>query len=171
MLYFNVTPHLNPEHRTVTPGDKPMTKMLRVDPFRDLQSLKNKMDRLFEDSFQRSEGAGILQGAWEPSIDIYETDTELVLEAELPGVLKENVTVTVDKDQITLKGERKFDKETQEENYHRIERSYGTFSRTFTLPGEVDASKIEAVQEDGVLRVTIPKKPEAQPREIEVKVK
>ena len=148
-----------------------MTKMMRFDPFRDLQTLKDKMDRLFEDTFHRSEGSDIFQGAWAPSVDVYESESALVMEAELPGVQKNDVKVTVENGVLTLKGERKFDKETKEENYHRIERSYGSFSRSFTLPTAVDPSKIEATQKDGVLKVVIPKKPEAKPQEIEVKVK
>jgi HSP20 family protein len=149
-----------------------MTNIARFDPFRDLQTLKERMDRLFDDTLSRSRGGAddMFQGTWAPAVDIYEDDESIVLEAELPGMDKKDIQVNVSDGVLTLKGERKFTKETKEENYHRIERAYGTFSRAFTLPQTVDTMKIAATHKDGVLSVRLPKKPEAKPRSVDVKV-
>ena len=144
---------------------------MRFDPLRGLQTLKDRMDRIFEGTVPCSRGGSdILQGAWAPAVDIYENDGELVVEAELPGLEKGDIEVNVDDGVLTLKGERKLSKETKEENYHRVERSYGTFTRSFTLPDTVDAEKISAKHKDGVLRVSLLKKPEAKPKVVDVKV-
>jgi HSP20 family protein len=108
---------------------------------------------------------------WAPACDIYETDNEIVVKAELPEVKKEDVRVSIENNVITIHGERKFSEETKRENYHRLERSYGAFTRSFTLPSFVDASKINAEFKDGILRVTMPKREEAKPKQVEVKVK
>jgi HSP20 family protein len=129
------------------------------------------MDRIFEGAAPCSPGGSdVFQGAWAPAVDIYENDGELVVEAELPGLEKGDIKVNVDDGVLTLKGERKLSKETKEENYHRVERAYGTFTRSFTLPDTVDAEKISAKHKDGVLRVSLFKKPEAKPKVVDVKV-
>jgi HSP20 family protein len=148
-----------------------MTNIARFDPFRDLQTLKERMDRLFDDTLSRRGGGDeILQGRWAPAVDIFEDDESIVLEAELPGMSKKDIRVNVNQGVLTLEGERKFSKETKEENYHRIERAYGSFMRSFTLPSTVDTEKIQAEHRDGVLTVRLPKKPEAKPKSVEVKV-
>lgn len=148
-----------------------MTNIARFDPFRDLHILKERMDRLFDDTLSRSRGGDdILQGRWAPAVDVYEDDESIVLEAELPGMSKKDIRVNVNHGVLTIEGERKFSKETKEENYHRIERSYGSFTRSFTLPSAVDVDKIQAEHRDGVLTVRLPKRPEAKPKQIEVKV-
>jgi HSP20 family protein len=108
---------------------------------------------------------------WTPSCDIYETDKELVLKMELPEMKKEDVHVTIENNLLTLRGERKFDEKLERENFHRIERHYGEFFRTFTLPTFVDGNKIFAEFKDGLLTVTLPKNTAAIPKQIEVKVK
>ncbi|SRR6266567_420678 len=107
---------------------------------------------------------------WTPACDIFETDKELVLKFELPGVKKEDVKVTMENHALVLRGERKFEEETNRENYHRVERHYGQFMRSFTVPVFVDATKINAEFKYGVLRVTLPKREEAKAKQIEVKV-
>jgi HSP20 family protein len=114
---------------------------------------------------------GLPLTAWAPACDVFETDKALVIKAELPEVKKENVFVTMENNILTIRGERKFEEEKKRDNYHRIERSYGEFMRSFTLPPFVDATKINAEFKDGMLNITLPKLAEATPKQIEVKVK
>ncbi|MGE5247495.1 MAG: Hsp20/alpha crystallin family protein [Verrucomicrobiota bacterium] len=141
-----------------------------TDPFRDIAVLQDRMNRLFGDFLERShppeEGMGT--GVWMPSVDIYETKDAVCVRAELPGVDKDAVHVEVKDGVLTLRGERKFEKEVKEENYHRIERSYGTFHRSFTLPSSVDAEKVTARMKDGVLEVDLAKREQAKPKQIEI---
>lgn len=110
-------------------------------------------------------------GAWTPSVDIFETPETVVLRADLPGIEQKDIDLRIENNTLTLRGERKFLKETKEEDYHRIERSYGTFSRSFQLPGAIDQEGIAAVHKDGVLEVTLPKREETRPKMIKVDVK
>ena len=143
------------------------------DPMRDLAGIQDKMNQIFEATFTRTRGReeGLAGGMWTPAVDIYETDTDVVVKAELPGVQKEQVGVEVKDGVLTLRGERKYEKEVKEENFHRIERSYGTFQRAFSLPTTVDQDKISATMKEGVLEVTLPKKETAKPKQISVTVK
>jgi len=143
--------------------------IIRWDPFRDLVTLREKMNRLFEDAFlARGEEKDMIASTWTPSVDIYEKENELVLTAELPGIDEKDIEIKIEDNTLTLRGERKFEKETKEENYHRIERSYGTFFRSFTIPQYIDQDRIEAEYENGVLKVNMPKKPEAKPKSVKV---
>lgn len=130
------------------------------------------MDRLFQDYPGRSwpEEEALAKDIWNPPVDVFETKDSLVLKADLPQVNKEDVDISVDGNLLTIRGERKREKEINEKDYYRMERSYGTFSRSFTLPGTVNAEKIEASFEGGVLSVTLPKKEESKPKQIKVKV-
>lgn len=145
----------------------------RWDPFRDLLSLQEKMNRLFEDSMSHSKRPeeGIFSSSWTPAVDVFETEVEVVMKAELPGMSKEDISVEVKDNVLILRGERKFEKDVKEENYHRIERAYGKFQRAFSLPFEVEREKIEAHYRDGVLKVILPKSEATKPKQIEVKVK
>ncbi len=127
--------------------------------------------RNFEDAITRllSEPRGARP--WSPSVDIYETENELVLKADLPDVKLEDIEVRVENDTLTLKGERKFQKDESVKGYHRIERSYGSFTRSFTVPATVDAEKVAAELKNGVLTVTLPKKEAAKPRQVKIEVK
>ena len=120
--------------------------IIRWEPFREMVTLREKMNRLFEDAVvgQREE-KDLVSSTWSPSVDIFETENEIVLTAELPGIEDKDIEIKLDDNTLTLKGERQLEKETQEENYHRIERSYGSFYRSFTLPNYVDQDKIKAV--------------------------
>lgn len=141
----------------------------RFDPFRDLAVLQDRVNRLFGDAYGTRE-EGVFSN-WVPAVDIFENDKkELVLKAELPDVKKEDVSVTVENNTLTLSGERKFDSEVKKENYHRIERAYGSFSRSFSLPATVDTVKIGAEFKSGVLTVRLPFREEAKPRSIAVEV-
>jgi len=141
--------------------------IIRWDPFRDLVTLRDKMNRLFEDAV-RGEEKDLISSTWAPAVDIYETENELVLAAEVPGVEEKDVEISVEDNTLSIRGERKFQKETKEENYHRIERSYGSFYRSFTLPNYIDQEKIHAEHESGVLKVHMPKKPEVKPRKVKI---
>lgn len=143
--------------------------IIRWDPFRDLITLREKMNRLFEDTFtSRGEDKDLVASSWAPAVDIYESETELVLTAEVPGVDENDIEIKVEDNTLTLKGERKFEKETKEENYHRIERAHGSFSRSFTLPNSINQEGIQAEHENGILKITMPKKSELKPRKVKI---
>lgn len=143
--------------------------IIRWDPFRDLVTLREKMNRLFEEAYSaRGEERNLVSSSWTPSVDIYETENQLVLSVEVPGIKDENIEIKIEDSTLSLRGERKFEKETKEENYHRIERAYGSFYRSFSLPPYIDQDKIEAEHENGVLKITMPKKHEAKPRQVKV---
>ncbi|HYG79581.1 MAG TPA: Hsp20/alpha crystallin family protein [Pyrinomonadaceae bacterium] len=127
------------------------------------------MNRLFSTSFSRSfDDSGIARGAWTPGVDIYENKDEIVLEAELPGMNREDFELTVENNVLTLRGERRFEKKDETDNYHRVERSYGSFTRSFTLPPTVSGEGIAAEYRNGVLRITLPKREEVKARRIEI---
>lgn len=131
-------------------------------------TLRDRMNRLFEDMSGSKEEKDLMTRAWAPSVDIYENENEVVLCAEIPGVEEKDVEIKVEDNNLIIKGERKFEKEAKEENYHRIERSYGSFFRSFALPSYIDQDKIEAEHENGVLRVRMPKKAELKPRTVKI---
>jgi HSP20 family protein len=141
----------------------------RYDPFRDLRSLQDEVNRLFSANVSRSFGdEGIARGAWTPNVDIYENKDQIVLEAELPGMNREDFDLTVENNVLTLRGERHFEKKEETDNYHRVERAYGAFSRSFTLPQTVSGEGATAEYKNGVLRVTLHKREEVKARRIEI---
>jgi len=143
--------------------------IIRWDPFRDLITLRERMNRLFEDAFPyRGEEKELIASSWAPAVDIYEKENALVLTTEVPGIDEKDIEIKIEDNTLTLKGERKFEKETKEENYHRIERSYGSFHRSFTLPRYIDEDKINAEYENGVLKITMPKKAELKAKKVKV---
>jgi HSP20 family protein len=152
-------------------GDKTMA-LIRWDPFREMSALQERMNRLMSDYRTRAPWAEeeMAQGNWVPPVDIYETKESIVLNVELPGVVKENITLEVKDSTLTLKGEKKLEKDVKEESYHRMERTYGSFMRAFTLPSTVQQEKVKARFKDGVLEVTIPKAEEAKPKQVKVEV-
>jgi HSP20 family protein len=141
-----------------------------TDPFRDVVTLQDRMEQIFGNFLDRgSSGEERLgTGVWTPAVDIYETKDAVCVRAELPGVDKDAVSVEVKDGVLALRGERKFEKEVKEENYHRVERSYGTFHRSFSLPSSVDGERVTARMKDGVLEVTLPKREEAKPKQIKI---
>ena len=144
--------------------------MVRWEPVRDLLTLSERMNRMLDPNFRGNDEDWALGGSWAPAVDIYEKDGNIVLKAELPGVDPKDVDVRVENNLLTLRGERKFDNEVKRDNYHRVERSYGSFSRSFTLPNVVDTQNIKAEYRDGVLHMTLPKREEAKPRQIQINV-
>jgi len=145
--------------------------IVRWEPLRDLLASQREFDRLFRGAFSPALSEGELSTrTWAPPVDIYENGDSLVLKAELPGINPDEVEIRVEDNTLYLKGERKFEKEVKEQNYHRVERSYGTFTRTFSLPNSIDADKVTANYQDGVLTLTMPKKEEAKPKTIKINV-
>ena len=137
-------------------------------PFRDLVSVQDDMNRLFDDFFgrlpMRTEG---MERMWAPNVDVSETKDNIIVTAEIPGMTKDDIKVTLNENTLTLSGEKKREKEA---NYHRIERSYGSFTRSFDLPTTVQFDKIKANYKDGVLQITLPKSEEVKPKEIPIAV-
>ena len=145
--------------------------IVRWEPLRDLMTTQRELDRLFREAFSPVSGEGeVSTRTWAPPVDIYENGDNLVLKAELPGINPDDVEIRVEDNTLYLKGERKFEKEVKEQNYHRVERSYGTFTRTFSLPNSIDSDKVAANYKDGVLTLTMPKKEEAKPKTIKINV-
>ncbi len=143
-----------------------MALLTRWEPFRDVARLQEEMSRLFDDRlFKAGESVG-----WTPACDIYEDEEGVTLTFELSGVEPKDVDVRFENGVLTLRGERRLEQEEKKANYHRIERSYGTFTRSFSLPGTVDPEHIRAESKNGVLSVFLPKRAEAKPRAIQVKV-
>jgi HSP20 family protein len=139
-------------------------------PVRDLFKLSDELDRFMWGFNRRGLEEEETGTSWYPAVDVAEDENALKIHAELPGLKKDDVKISVKDGVLTLRGERKFEEEKKKDNYYRIERSYGLFARSFSLPTTVDASKIQASMKDGVLELTIPKKPEAKEREIAVEV-
>lgn len=148
-----------------------MTALVRWEPFRDIISLRNAMDRLFEDSFVRLSRFWPALGEWQVPIDMYQTDNEIVVKAAIPGLKPEEVDISITGDTLTIKGEHKEDKEVKDEDYFYKECRFGAFSRTLTIPVKVKSDKAEAVFENGILTLTLPKAEEVKPKQIKVKVK
>lgn len=128
-------------------------------------------DNLFDSLFFRFPAVNVeTENSWLPRVDVHDTEKEVVIDAELPGVDKKDIKVEVKDQTLTLAGERKYEEKTEKDNYHRIERRYGKFSRTFSLPKTIDAGKVKAKYTNGILTLTLPKKEEAKPKEIQVEV-
>src|SRR6266849_4240309 len=143
--------------------------IVRYDPFRDLRTLQEEVNRLSSTNLTPGFGEeGIGRGAWNPSVDIYENKDQIVLEAELPGMNREDFDLTIENNVITLRGERRFEKKDDADNYHRVERAYGSFTRSFTLPQTVSGDGATAEYRNGVLRVRLPKREETKARRIEI---
>jgi len=145
--------------------------IVRWEPFRDLLTTQREFDRLFREAFSPMAGeTEVSTRSWAPPVDIYETEDAIVLKAELPGIDPKDVEVRVEDNTLYLKGERNYEKEVKEQNYHRVERSYGSFARSFSLPNSINAEKVKAEYKDGLLTLTMPKREEAKPKTIKIDV-
>ena len=146
--------------------------LIRWDPFKDLQGLQDRMNRLFNESTGRLTGRAedVFGGQWAPVVDIYESDQEFIVNAELPGLEIKDLDLQIQENVLTLKGEKRMEKEVKEDRYHRVERAYGAFQRTFALPKSVDSEKVKARLKDGVLEIRIPKLERVWPKNIPVEV-
>ena len=148
-----------------------MNPLAKWNPFRELEDIQNRLSSLFGRTSLRGLGEETMTvSEWTPLVDLAEDDKEYLIKAELPEVKKEDVKVTVENGVLTITGERKFEKEEENKKYHRIERAYGSFMRSFTLPQDAAGDKINAEFKDGVLKVHLPKSAEAKPKSIDVKV-
>lgn len=147
-----------------------MSTITRWEPFRGLTSLQDQVNRLFEDTFSRGRSGEADLATWGPAVDIYETENELVVRADLPDIEEKDIDIRVENNTLTMRGERKFDKTINQENYLRVERAYGTFSRSFSLPNTVNTEAIRAEYRNGVLTVRMPKREESKPKQIRISV-
>src|SRR5579863_7853704 len=146
-----------------------MSTIARLDPFRGLPTFQDQFNRIFNESFRHQSEESALT-TWAPAVDIYETPNELVVKADLPDVNEKDIDVRVENNLLTIRGERKFEKSVSEENFLRVERTYGSFSRSFSLPSTLNADAIGAEYKNGVLTVRLPKREEAKPRQVKVTV-
>jgi HSP20 family protein len=145
--------------------------IVRWDPFRDFAQLQDRINRVFADAYGPNDQALMTAGSWVPPVDIYQSDDhQLVLKAELPDMAREDIELTIDNGTLTIRGDKRLNGEVKEEQYHRIERRYGSFSRSFSLPQTVDPSKVDAQYTNGVLTIRLPMRDEAKPRQIKVNV-
>jgi HSP20 family protein len=147
--------------------------LTRLEPLREMEDFQNRLSTLFGRPLRRPDGHGreeITLADWTPLADITEDEKEYLIKAELPEVKKEDVKVTVENGVVTITGERKFEKEEKKKKYHRVERGYGTFMRSFGLPDDADANKVKAEFKNGLLTVRLPKSEHAKPKQIEVNV-
>ena len=142
--------------------------LVKWEPFRELMAMQDRMTRLFDDTLSHIWKGEVAQGIWSPPVDLVETRNEIILKADLPEMSQDEIGIKVEDGTLTIEGERKFVKETPEENYIQIERSYGTFRRTFAVPRMIDQEKIKASYKDGVLRIVLPKKEHVYPKQISV---
>jgi HSP20 family protein len=146
-----------------------MTVLTRWDPFREFTTLQDRMNRLFRDSFSEGQEA-LTTSTFAPPVDVYEDEHNVTLKIEVPGIDEKDIDVRIENNTLTVHGERKFEKEEKEENYRRVEREYGSFTRSFTLPNTVDPENVQANYEKGVLKIKLAKKAEAKPKQIKVNV-
>lgn len=146
-----------------------MNSAIRWEPFRNSNSLQDHFNRLFESAYpNRSSESSVT--TWAPAVDIYETENELVLKADLPDINEKDLDIRIENSTLTVRGERKFEKQVNEDNYLRVERSYGSFSRSFTLPNTINTEAIRAEYKNGVLTVQMPKRAESKPKQVKVNV-
>ena len=146
--------------------------IVRWDPFRNMSTLQDRINRIFEEASSRSQDydVEVSKCDWRPLVDIYDTEKSIMINAELPGLSKEDITLDVKENILTLKGERKFDSEVKDESYYRRERFFGAFERAFTLPSTIDPEKITANFNNGILQIEIPKPEEKKPKQISINV-
>jgi HSP20 family protein len=149
-----------------------MTLITRLDPFREFVTIQDRMNRLFRDSYGNNEGReeSLNNTSFAPPVDVYEDEHNVVLKIEVPGIDEKDIDVRIENNTMTVHGERKFEQEEKEENYRRVERQYGSFTRTFTLPQTVDQENVQADYDKGVLKIKLSKKAEAKPKQIKVNV-
>jgi len=145
--------------------------IVKYNPFRDLRSMQDQMNRLLDMAWNRESGEELREGLWQPMVDIYEDETSVIIKAEVPGIDQNDIEVRIEDNTLTLRGERKHDQTVQKENYHRVERYYGSFQRSFSLPHSIDQGNVRATCDKGVLTVTLPKREETKPKQIKVEVK
>ena len=145
--------------------------IVKYNPIKELRSMQEQMNRLLDLAWNRETGEDMRDGVWQPAVDIYEDDESVVIKAEIPDVDQKDIEVKIEDNTLTLKGERRHDMSVKKENYHRVERYYGMFQRSFHLPHSIDQENIKAACDRGVLTITLPKKGDNNPKQITVEVK
>jgi HSP20 family protein len=151
-------------------GGKTIMVVTRWDPFRELASLQNRVNSLFQDYGRTGQDELTTAGSFVPPVDVYEDEHKVTLKLEIPGINQDDVDIRLENNTLTVRGERKFEKEEKEENFHRIERRYGSFARSFTLPNTLDPDSVAANYENGVLKIELAKRAEAKPKQIKVNI-
>lgn len=141
-----------------------------LDPFREMFDLQRRLNQLFDGNVQTASSEGVALSTWTPAVDIYEDENAYIIKLELPEVSREDAKINLHENTLSISGERRFENEDKRDGYHRVERSYGQFYRSFTLPPNVNTEAINAQFKDGILRLTLPKKEEARPKQIEVSI-
>ncbi len=147
-----------------------MTILTRWEPFREFATLQDRMNRLFQQSFGDGREEALTTSTFAPAVDVYEDEHNVTLKIEVPGIDEKDIDVRIENNTLTVHGERKFEREEKEENYRRVERQYGSFTRSFTLPNTVDHENVSANYDKGVLKIKLAKKAEARPKQIKVNV-
>jgi HSP20 family protein len=148
-----------------------MTVLTRFEPFREFATLQDRINRVFRESYTPAgQDESLATSSFAPAVDVYEDEHTVTLKIEVPGIDEKDIDVQVENNVLTVHGERKIEKDEKEENYRRVERQYGSFTRTFTLPTTVDSEKVSATYDKGVLKIALPKKAEAKPKQIKVNV-
>jgi HSP20 family protein len=147
-----------------------MTVITRWEPFREFSTLQDRLNRLFQQSVSEGRDESLTTSSFAPAVDVYEDDHQVTLKIEVPGIDEEDIDVRLENNTLTVHGERKLEKEEKEENYRRVERQYGSFTRSFTLPNTVDAEGVSAQYDKGVLKIKLAKKAEAKPKQIKISV-
>ena len=147
-----------------------MTVLTRWDPFREFSTVQDRLNRLFRDSYGEGREEALTTSTFAPLVDVYEDEHNLPSKIEVPGIDEKDIDVRIENNTLTVHGERKFEKEEKEENFRRVERQYGSFTRSFTLPNTVDAEHVQAHYDKGILKVQLAKKAEAKPKQIKVNV-
>jgi HSP20 family protein len=148
-----------------------MTVLTRWEPFREFATLQDRMNRLFRESFNDAgRDESLATSTFAPAVDVYEDEHNITLKVEVPGIDEKDIDIRLENNTLTVHGDRKIEKEEKEENYRRVERQYGSFTRTFTLPSTVDTENVQANYDKGVLKITLAKKAEAKPKQIKVNV-
>jgi HSP20 family protein len=148
-----------------------MTVLTRWEPFREFSTLQDRINRVFRDSYRQSgQDESLATSSFAPAVDVYEDEHNVTLKIEVPGIDEKDIDVRLENNTLTVHGDRKIEKEEKEENYRRVERQYGSFTRTFTVPNTVDSEKVSATYDKGVLKIALPKKAEAKPKQIKVNV-
>jgi HSP20 family protein len=168
------SPSLSSHHfkpKKIYEGGFTMTVLTRWEPFRDFATLQDRINRVFRDTYsQGGQDQSLATSSFAPAVDVYEDEHNVTLKVEVPGIDEKDIDIRLENNTLTVHGERKIEKEEKEENYRRVERQYGSFTRTFTLPTTLDSENVSANYDKGVLSITLPKKAEAKPRQINVNV-
>src|SRR5438552_8565374 len=147
-----------------------MTVLTRWEPFREFSTLQDRMNRLFRETQGNSQDESLIGSSFAPAVDVYEDEHNVTLKIEVPGIDEKDIDVRIENNTLTVHGERKIEKEEKEENFRRVERQYGSFTRSFTLPSSVDSGQVSAHYDNGVLKIKLAKKAEAKPKQIKVNV-